>query len=248
VELLKRWRASPPPPVSVPHGVRVYAIGDIHGCAQLLAQLLEAIVEDSQGFAGAKRLVYLGDYVDRGPDSRAVIDRLLATPDDFVPTFLRGNHDQVLLDFLEDPAVFRNWREFGGRETLLSYGVPPPRFDNEAGFAEARDRFRQALPAAHLAFLSRLELSTRIGGYFFTHAGVRPGVPLDRQAPQDLLWIRDEFLSSRADFGMVVVHGHTPTSRASRSANRLSLDTGAYATGHLTAAVLEGDGCRFLFT
>ena len=130
----------------------------------------------------------------------------------------------------------------------MSYGVEPPRFDDESAFAEARDNLHGAMPPAHIGFLKGLELSANIGDYFFVHAGVRPGIPLDRQEPQDLLWIRDEFLDSRDNFGSVIVHGHTPSEHPTRKPNRIGIDTGAYATGQLTTAVLEQNTCRFMHT
>lgn len=230
----------------LPEGVRVYAVGDIHGCVTELDQLMDLIKRDRENWNGKAHLVFVGDYVDRGPDSKGVVDRMLAPPDGFEISYLRGNHDQTLLDFLDDPSVFRVWREFGGRETLVSYGVTPPRFEEMSDFQEARDRFRAALPDEHLAFFERLPLFARIGGYFFAHAGVRPGIGLDRQNTEDLLWIRDEFLMSPEDFGMVVVHGHTPTSTPVRRRNRIGIDTGCYATQVLSAVVLEANACRFL--
>lgn len=234
------------PPASVPVGVRVYAVGDIHGCAAELDRLLAAILADCRDWQFARHLVFVGDYVDRGPSSKQVIERLLSPPEGFTVHHLRGNHDQVLLDFLDDPSVYRNWREFGGRETLLSYGVAPPMFDDPSAFEEAARRFREVLPPAHLAFFQDLQLSAKIGSYFFAHAGIRPGVALDRQSAEDLLWIRDEFLTSSTDFGMVVVHGHSPAREPVRRPNRIGIDTGAYATQCLTAAVFEGADCRFL--
>lgn len=230
----------------VPEGERVYAIGDIHGCAFELDALMAAIMRDSADWPGTRHLVYVGDYVDRGPDSKGVIERLLKVPDGFTAHYLRGNHDQVLLDFLDDPGVFRRWRDFGGRETLLSYDVVPPQFDDLVAMEQAAELFRAALPAEHLAFFESLQLSAKIGGYFFVHAGVRPGIALDQQDSDDLLWIRDEFLASSADFGSIVVHGHTPTAEPVHRSNRIGIDTGAYATRRLTAVVLEGNDCRFM--
>ena len=232
----------------IPEGLRVYAIGDIHGRADLLDRLIASIREDRKTAKGRSTIVYLGDYIDRGMDSRGVIERLSRGGADFQGICLRGNHDQALLDFLELPAMFRLWRDYGARETLVSYGIRPPRFDDDAEFREARDQLAAAIPVAHLDFLRGLQMSASIGDYFFVHAGVKPGVALDRQTPDDLMRIREEFLRSGADFGAVVVHGHTPMERPERRENRLSLDTGAYATGRLTAAVLEGDTCRFLQT
>jgi serine/threonine protein phosphatase 1 len=232
----------------VPDGVRVYAVGDIHGCAAQLDQLLQAIRADIAAHAGAVQLVFLGDYVDRGPDSRGVIDRLLDLEEVLSPVFLRGNHDQAILDFLRDPAFYRAWRNYGAAETLVSYGVMPPRFDRDVDFAAARDQFAKALPERHLRFFENLELQARIGGYFFAHAGVRPGIALEQQTAEDLLWIREDFLMSGSDFGAVVVHGHTPCDDPVRRPNRICVDTGVYATGRLTAAILHGDQCEFIAT
>jgi serine/threonine protein phosphatase 1 len=239
---------APRAPSRVPEGVRVYAVGDIHGCADQLNRMLNAVQADASTSASIKHLVFLGDYVDRGPDSRGVIERLSSPFPGFKTHFLRGNHDQAILDFLQDPSFYRTWRSYGAPETLVSYGVVPPRFDKEAEFTVARDKLASALPGRHVRFLENLELSARIGDYFFAHAGVRPGVKLDHQVADDLLWIRDEFLMSNDDFGATVVHGHTPGNTAIHRTNRICIDTGVYATGRLTAAVLEGETCRFLAT
>lgn len=231
---------------TLPPNTRVYAVGDVHGCLGPLNALLAKIEADATGFVGAKVLVYLGDYVDRGPESKAVIDCVLAGRDGFETRAIRGNHDQTLLDFLQDPNLFREWRDYGARETLMSYGVVPPLFDNEQAFAVARAALLTAMPQRHLDFLAQLPFGFEIGDYYFVHAGVRPGVKLAQQMPEDLLWIRDDFLLSGADFGKIVVHGHTPTEAPVRRANRIGVDTGAYVTGRLTAAVLEGTDCRFL--
>ena len=234
---------------ALPVGLRVYAVGDIHGRLDLLDALHDLIEKDSRDGPNDRILIYVGDYIDRGPDSKGVIDRLLAPPlDGFSTRHLRGNHDQSLLDFLDDPMHFRLWKDYGARETLQSYGVSPPRFDKPDAFATARDELEQALPAAHLNFLNGLKLSTEVGDYFFAHAGVRPGLPLAKQAPDDLMWIREEFLYSNSDFGKVVVHGHTPSPEPQKRHNRIGIDTGAYATGRLTCVVLEGQECRFLST
>jgi diadenosine tetraphosphatase ApaH/serine/threonine PP2A family protein phosphatase len=232
---------------ALPDGVRVYAVGDIHGCAAELDLLLAMIEADVAGWRGERHLVFVGDYVDRGPNSKGVVARLLHPPSGFTVRHLKGNHEQALLDFLDDPESYVAWRDFGARETLLSYGVTAPA-DDATAFAAARDRFRAALPKEHRAFFEALELSARIGDYFFVHAGVRPGIALEMQSAEDLLWVRDEFLASTADFGAVVVHGHTPTMAPVRRRNRIGIDTGAFATGRLTAAVLEGIDCRFLGT
>lgn len=245
-EFFQRWFAKEDFKPTVPPGCRVYAVGDVHGRSDLLDQLIGLIQKDAAGRAGKTVLVFVGDYVDRGRDSKGVIELLLKLPEDFEAHFLRGNHDQILLEFLEEPATYRVWRDFGAVETLLSYDVRPPLDDTDAALGEARDRFNDALPRSHRQFLQRLGLSCEIGDYFFSHAGVRAGVSLAEQKPQDLLWIRDEFLRSKADFGKIVVHGHTPTALPVKRRNRIGIDTGAYFSGRLTAAVLEGASCRFI--
>jgi serine/threonine protein phosphatase 1 len=210
--------------------------------------LLSDIRDDCEGTQQTVVVVFLGDYVDRGPDSKGVIDRVLSLPAPFQGKFLRGNHDQALLDFLADPASYDGWCDFGADETLTSYGVRPPRDHSLSTFCDVRDRFLQALPAEHLHFFRTLLLSWEIGDYFFAHAGVRPSAPLNQQKEDDLLWIREEFLDSSEDFGKVVVHGHTPTDGPVKRANRIGIDTGAYLTGRLTALVLDGQNQRFLQT
>jgi serine/threonine protein phosphatase 1 len=152
------------------------------------------------------------------------------------------------LDFIADPRLYRSWKPFGATETLVSYGVMPPRSDSDADFEKARDEFVANCPRAHIEFLEALPYSYELGGYFFVHAGIRPGIALKDQDPQDMMWIRDEFLFSRADFEKVVVYGHTPVEQAARHGYRISVDTGAYATGRLTAVVLEGQEYRFMNT
>jgi len=213
----------------------------------LLDLLHEQIERDAQGSGSEKHVVYLGDYIDRGPDSKGVIDRVMnRVPQGFRAHYIKGNHDAALLDFLEDPESYRGWRSFGAGDTLISYGVRPPLFDAVEQMVAARDLLKKALPPEHLAFFHELELKVTLGDYLFVHAGVRPGVSLDGQIEEDLLWIREDFLSSTLSHGKVVVHGHTPLSSPARTHNRISVDTGAYATGILSCAVLEGETCRFL--
>ena len=233
---------------AIPAGIRVYAIGDIHGQAALLDELLGMIERDGMGRPETKVLVFIGDYVDRGTDSKGVIEQLVNLQADFTGHFLRGNHDQALLDFLANPNSFPIWKDYGAEETLASYGVASPASDEEAALRQTRDSLRKALPAHHLRFFETLKLSETIGDYFFAHAGVRPGTPLDRQEERDLMWIRDEFLNSRSDFGKIIVHGHTPANAPVMRPNRIGIDTGAYLTGRLTALVLEGTRRRFLQT
>ncbi|MDE2182946.1 MAG: serine/threonine protein phosphatase [Alphaproteobacteria bacterium] len=231
---------------AVPDGVRVYAIGDVHGRADLLDRLLERIWADAGEGPLCNLIVLLGDYVDRGQQSRQVLERLVAFDrPGWRMVALRGNHDQMVLNFLADPPIYRAWREFGAPQTLVSYGVAPPA-DDKNSLERARDALAAAMPEAHVDFLRTLPYSHVVGGYMFVHAGVRPGVALDRQVPADLMWIRDEFLLSDCAFGKIVVHGHTPSERPVVMPNRIGVDTGAYATGCLTAVVLEGGEHSFL--
>ncbi|MGQ0741100.1 MAG: metallophosphoesterase family protein [Alphaproteobacteria bacterium] len=244
---MRAFTASRRPP-AVPPETRVYAVGDIHGCSGLLERLLEMIAHDTHGFGGQAHLVFLGDYIDRGPDSKGVVERLIRPIPGFACHFVRGNHDQALIDFLNDAAFYSVWRKYGGTETLLSYGVSPPRFETEAALWKSHRDFANALSEHHRNFFRSLSPSVTIGDYFFTHAGVRPGVALEHQELNDLMWIREPFLSADDDFGKVVVHGHEPALQPVRRKNRIGIDTGAYATGRLSVAVLQGQDCRFFAT
>jgi serine/threonine protein phosphatase 1 len=233
-------------------GSRVYAVGDVHGRLDLLAGLHGLIAADAAA-AGASRkvIVYLGDYVDRGPDSRGVIELLMQRPlPGFEHVHLLGNHEDYLLQFLANAALGPNWCSYGGRETLISYGVRPPLpfAARDADFEIARRALADKIPPTHVAFLRNLKLTHAEGDYFFVHAGVKPGVALAEQQSEDLLWIRDEFLECRDDFGACVVHGHTIVAAPEERHNRIGIDTGAFATGRLTALVLEGTERRFLQT
>lgn len=227
-------------------GRLVYAVGDIHGRLDLLTALLGRIDADARATSAQDRpvLVFLGDYVDRGPASREVIDcvRALGHASDFEVRALRGNHEQVMLSFLDDISVGPSWVEFGGGQTLAAYGVtpPPPRADTEAWQA-AQEAFVAALPQADVEFIRNLEMSATYGDYMFVHAGVRPDVPLDRQEDADVLWIRHEFLGSERRLEKVIVHGHTPEVEPYLGRARIGVDTGAYATGVLTAVRLLGE-------
>jgi Calcineurin-like phosphoesterase len=224
---------------------RMYAIGDIHGRLDLLDRAIAAIRQDVAEHGPAALTVTLGDYVDRGPQSRGVLDRLIENPFPTSYVALKGNHETLLEAFLDDPTTGAHWRQQGGVETLRSYGIQVGGLMG-GRFAAARDQLRAALPAAHIQFLNSLKTSFSRGNYFFCHAGVRPGVPLDRQSDEDLLWIRNEFLGSGVDFGKIVVHGHTPGPRPEVLPNRIGIDTGAFATGRLTCVALSGNAPRFL--
>jgi serine/threonine protein phosphatase 1 len=237
---------------SVPEGQRIYAIGDIHGRADLLAQLDRKIGEDAATAPpGTKKtIVYLGDYVDRGLDSKGVIDRFLTAPlEDFESIHLKGNHEDILLGFLEDISIGPGWFDIGGDATVLSYGVRiPAGLSSAQRFEHVWKELRTRIPPTHLSFLSNLQLMHQSGDYVFVHAGIKPGVPLEKQESNDLMWIRDEFLDSRQDHGKVVVHGHKPTKQPDIQNHRIGIDTGAFATNVLTCIVLEGETQRFLST
>jgi serine/threonine protein phosphatase 1 len=239
-------------PARVPPGVCVYAVGDIHGRIDLLAQMHRLITEDAAHVTPgtSKVVIYLGDYVDRGPQSREVIDFLLHDRlPDVQAVYLLGNHDAWLLSFLVDPTIGPTWLRYGGEATVHSYGIHlgAPQ-DDLRYYQQLQEDLRQRVPHGHVDFLQRLELSFESGDYLFVHAGVHPGLPLDRQTADDLLWIREPFLSSRRDLGRVVVHGHTVESEPIVRSNRIGIDTGACWTGCLTCLVLEEGTYRFLTT
>lgn len=248
---LARWRRPSESAATVPAGMRIYAVGDVHGRLDLLRALHQMIAADAGTADGAAcYLVYLGDYIDRGPDSRGVIDALLAPPPaGFGAVHLRGNHEAGLLGFLDDLAVGPAWLHYGGLATLESYGIALPESASQVErLTRVQSGLREALAGRHLTFLGGLRSSLTVGGYHFVHAGVRPGLPLDEQADSDRLWIRDAFLHSTEDFGKVVVHGHTISREPEVRPNRIGIDTGAFATGRLTCLVLEGASRRFLST
>lgn len=230
--------------VTIPAGERFYVIGDVHGRADLLQQLHAMIADDAAKRGWARnQLIYLGDYVDRGPDSRGVM--ALAMRDDpsgFSKLHLRGNHEAMLLDFLENPYSGSAWLNIGGDAVLREYGIAAPsEFSQPEQLAHAAKLLAEAMLPSELAFLQNLKPCHRAGGYFFTHAGVRPGVPLDMQNMNDLIWIRGPFLSHMGDFGAIVVHGHTITNQVEIKPNRIGIDTGAHATGKLTCLILEAN-------
>jgi serine/threonine protein phosphatase 1 len=231
----------------VPKGTRIYAIGDVHGRADLLSELLEHIDADLASRPVHQHVhVFLGDYIDRGPQSCEVLDLIVARRRRYQTICLKGNHETFMANFLEQPSVLSNWRHLGGFNTLLSYGITPSMNPNEAEQEEYAVALNQILPESHRTFLESLALSYECGDFFFVHAGVRPGVPLDCQLERDLLWIRDDFLIHEENFDKMIVHGHTPVSQPDIRPNRINIDTGAYATGQLTCLVLEDDKMSFL--
>ena len=234
---------------SIPDNTVVYAIGDVHGRDDLLADLHAKIYADIRKKPPhwRKCLVHLGDYIDRGPRSRQVIDRLLHIPFPDVEVInLKGNHEQALLGFLRDLSFADMWLQYGGRATIHSYGVQPPA--DASQWTKAQHLLLAALPPAHMDFFLSLQLQWEIGDYMFVHAGVNPNFSLDQQEPEDLMWIRDEFLESDKNYGKIIVHGHTIAPEIAERSNRIGIDTGAYASGKLTCLVLEGTTRRFLQT
>ncbi|MFY8094261.1 MAG: metallophosphoesterase family protein [Niveispirillum sp.] len=234
----------------IPEGRILYAVGDIHGESALMEQLVDRIVQDAAtaGAGKAATIIFLGDYIDRGPDSQGVLERLSGPPPAGVAwRFLRGNHEQALLDFLTDPEGAAAWLRFGGVETLASYGVlaPPGTLDPRRLQALAA-QLGERLPPRHLDFLRGCEMMAVIGDYAFVHAGIDPALPLDQQLPEDLLWIREGFIDRPVRGKHVIVHGHTVVETPLIEGNRIAIDTGAYATGRLTALVLAGRERRIL--
>ena len=249
-DLFRSRKAAIAPP-EAPADTRVYAVGDIHGRADLLGRLHDRIREDAATSSSSRKLIiYLGDYVDRGETSKGVIDLLLDEPlDGFETVFLKGNHEEMMLGFTENEGVGAMWLHNGGDATVYSYGVRlavPSSMDHR--YFEMQQALRERVPDRHLAFFNALELYHIEGGYLFVHAGVQPGIPIEKQTSQDLLWIRHEFIASRADHGHCVVHGHTISDEPEIRPNRIGIDTGAYYTNVLTCLVLEGTEQKIIQT
>ncbi|MGK2911885.1 MAG: metallophosphoesterase family protein [Sphingobium sp.] len=236
-------------PATIGEDKRVYAIGDIHGRADLLIDLLRRIDnDDADSIPCPAELILLGDLIDRGPQSRQVVEHALALSRSGAVRFLKGNHEEIFIRAARgEVAATRFFCRIGGDETLRSYGLSDA--DYEAMKAEQlTDWMLNNIPRAHVDFLDGFADMVEIGDYVFVHAGVRPGVALGSQEPEDLRWIRAEFLKSREAFGKVVIHGHTITQTVDEHANRIGIDTGAYMTGRLTAIGLQGDEHWFLST
>ena len=239
-----RRREAPYPPA--PAGTLFYAIGDIHGRADCLDDAHDRIDRDvaARGAQDQATEIYIGDYVDRGPDSKGVIDRLIARSTKVRMVALRGNHEIMMESFLRGQTSFEDWRRLGGLETALSYGVDA-RSLLAKGDVTPRD-LAEKVPVSHLRFISSLASRHIAGGYWFAHAGVRPGVAIERQAIADLAWIRDDFLRFSGDFGAIVVHGHSPVKGVEFLRNRINIDTGAYMTNHLSVLRIDADGATLL--
>ncbi len=234
---------------SLPEGLRVYAIGDIHGRLDLLDEVLSSIEADIAARpVTTPRYVFLGDYIDRGPSSRETVDRLIAQGESGECIFLRGNHEQIATKCLSERRLFDQWMRLGGLETLNSYGIAHENLANGNSIAKLQAAFHDALPQTHFRFFRQLRPSFACGDFFFAHAGVKPGVELSHQKESDLLWIREEFLNSSEDFGKIIVHGHTPVPEIDVGPNRINIDTGAFATGRLTCLVIEGSSLSVIDT
>jgi len=254
--MLRWFRSKPAPnllldPPDLGEGRRVYAIGDVHGRLDLLKRLIDKIAEDdtARGTPGKTELVMLGDFVDRGPESAGVLDYVMRLREWWPAiTCLQGNHEEVFLMAARgDEAALRFMTRIGGRETLLSYGATETDL-YEMTLGELRDWLMRAVPERHLRFIEDMAERVLIGDYLFVHAGIRPEVPVDEQEGRDLRWIRDEFLSFDEPHEYFVVHGHSITPSVDHRGNRMGIDTGAYATGVLTAVGLEGTDQWFLST
>jgi len=241
--LLKKSIKASAPQSRIPDGQRVYAIGDIHGRLDLLDSLMALIEsDDAERGSADTQIIFLGDLVDRGPHSAGVVERSIEVARARPGTrFLTGNHEEVFLKALAgDEKALRLFCRIGGRETILSYGIPADQYA-QLDFEELAAELQQIVPAHHRDFLATFEDLIEIGDYAFVHAGVRPEVPLFEQQASDLRWIRDVFLNHRAPLERIIVHGHTITAEIETRPNRIGIDTGAYASGKLSALGLEGD-------
>ena len=224
----------------VPEGTRIYAIGDVHGRADLLSRTFLNIDAHLGANSIARPVhVLVGDYIDRGPNSKEVLDLLVQRGQSHEMICLKGNHESYLAEFLTNPMILEDWRQYGALETLVSYGLRPAINPGAAERIDLAKKLADVFPEEHRKFLDGLPLTFSCGDFFFVHAGVRPGVPLSQQRQEDLLWIRNEFLLCETDFGKIIVHGHTPVRAPEIHANRVNIDTGAYATGKLTCLILE---------
>lgn len=246
----KKAGPTPRPPASLPPGQRVYAVGDVHGRFDLLQDLIARIEADNAARAPSEvHVVLLGDLIDRGPQSREIVAFFLRGAPGFAKWhFIMGNHEEMLLKLIDQPdaELLPQFLHYGGRETFESYGAPQRILDTPDLYAP--DTLFFYIPEEHRVFLRRMEDGILVGDYFFTHAGIRPGVPIDDQDQQDLRWIRRDFLESDTDHGMIVIHGHTVTDEAEVRPNRIGIDTGAYRSGRLTALGLEGAERWFIQT
>lgn len=237
-KILRKQPGRPLP--AIPAGERVYAVGDIHGCRDLFDALIAAVeTDDVQRGPADTTIILLGDLIDRGPDSAGVVAAARALAERRKLRILCGNHEEMFLRSFADVEVLRGFLRFGGRETVLSYPIAASAW-NAATIDEAQQLMRGAVLAGDVAFIETFEDLIVCGDYLFVHAGIDPGVPLELQKSGKLRWIREPFLSHMGDLGHVVVHGHTIEDEPVLRRNRIGIDTGAYASGRLTALALEG--------
>lgn len=230
----------------VPSGERFYVIGDVHGCLDLFKALIASIEQDDRNSGKAKTtVILLGDLIDRGMDSRGVIELAMRWGEARQVRFLAGNHEDMFLQAFTDVNRLRQFVKHGGRETILSYGIPLDRY-NELSLTELLAELPTLVPKEHREFIQSFEEYIVAGDYLFAHAGIEPGTPLEEQSRKNLLWIRDRFLAHAGHHSHVVVHGHTIFDEVDDCGNRIGIDTGAYRTGRLTALVLEDDQRRYL--
>lgn len=244
------WRKHDPAQPSIPRGFRAYAVGDVHGRLDLLERLLGAIERDLETRPQRKTLlIFLGDLIDRGPDSRGVIERLRTYRQPRIkPYFLAGNHEEILLRILAgERGVLEGWLQFGGEECLRSYGLDASQL-KAIPERQALSMIGAVIPDEHRRFLAGFSDTLSLGNYLFVHAGIRPGLDISLQAQSDLRWIRSPFLEHEGDHGATVVHGHSISPSVEVRTNRIGIDTGAYRTGILTALALEGEDRWFLDT
>jgi serine/threonine protein phosphatase 1 len=224
----------------LPDGIRIYAVGDVHGRSDLLDRVFSHIDRDLEKNPTPRAIeVFLGDYIDRGPDSLGVLDRLVERSRLREVVFLKGNHEPYVIEFLQNPQVLEPWKQFGGYETLMSYGLKPSTKMDSSRQGQLAREFDEILPEAHRQFLRSLRSSFSCGDFFFAHAGIKPGVPLNAQEEQDLISIREDFLHCEEDYGKIIIQGHTPVREPDVRANRINIDTVAFATGRLTCLMLE---------
>ncbi len=252
--MIEDWKEKSVSITDAPQNTRIYAIGDIHGEIDLLKQIHQYIIEDLNSAAQRKIvMVYLGDYIDRGPASSQVVEYLLSDPLKIIcpglsKIFLKGNHEDFLLRFIDHKDIGTDWLANGGSATLKSYGIEATNWDEQLNLKAAQNEFVSILPEAHLEFFQSLQYYIELGGYLFVHAGIRPNIALEDQNPIDFVWIREPFLSSSVDHGKYVIHGHSIFIEPDLQSNRMGIDTGAYRSGCLTCAVFEDKTVRFLQT
>lgn len=235
---------------SAPKGLRIYAIGDIHGRADLLEKMLRMIDADHLGYRGDSMVIFLGDYLDRGPNSREVIDILSRGSYGRLRFHcLRGNHEDIILRLFKDHSLASGWFHYGGLQTLRSYGIAVAHATQDFDeLFHLRKQFEEAMPDAHKTFLASLPYTARFGDYFFVHAGIHPDRSMEEQDPHHFMWMREPFLSSSKLFGFTVIHGHSIRLKPEIRINRIGIDTGAYATGHLTCLMMQKDERKILST